>query len=719
MEVCPISLDDAISLESRDSPTALRVNIFTSDAIQCCRLSCRALLTSNETSMLDFKTRKAAKVAKSFASESSSPFTLQDLKESAEQGCTACCLFECLFRELLASLGCINSKTAVLTWLSFLKFKILLQFGAVQRRVQLFCVIGSATKLEFLRPTKMLTGDTSSDVSMQRAHLMIETCEREHASCRLGREELLPKRLVDLSPIERGENHVRLVEFAENAGVRGTYACLSHCWGQDPMPITTTQTNILENKRSMSLSRLPPTFRDAIIIARKLKLRYIWIDSLCILQDSRSDWESESAKMASVYKNAFITIAATASPDFQGGCFSKSDADLCFHVKQSGVLDTVIAARTEVTGELPELYPLLTRGWVYQERMLSRRYLHCYRNELMLECREQRICECGNHPGRDLYGEQLAAKSKYHNPGQNRLAGSWQKVVMNYSMLRLTKSSDKLPAIFACAQDMGDPNRGRYLAGVWERTLGEDLLWTPRKYSTVSRPTWRAPSWTWASIDTPDGVKFLAGGIGYAAPGATTSLKAFQTQIKESRCDPKDPNSPFDLEPAAAYLQIKCKLINAHIRRMCYTCRKAMTVDHWYKIETDQRFDAAKYQDQNRPPCTFGVDKLQKYDSRFELLQDFKYTETTFEFSTSDEGHPDGCMIAPVSLLKVIEIGGNRSKGTATCFFLLLKAIDGKPGTYVRVGIVSVGFSNEMKLHGWLDDVIAPRSDMASVITIV
>ncbi|KAK5624398.1 hypothetical protein RRF57_000114 [Xylaria bambusicola] len=582
MKVCPISLADAISLESKDSSTALRVNIFTSEAIQCCRLSCRAMPTSNEVSMLGLKARKAAKATKSIAPDSSSSFTLQDLKESAEQGCTRCCLFECLFRELLASLGCINTKTAVLTWLSFSKFKILLRFGAVQRRVQLFCIIGSTTKLAFMRPTEILTGDISSDISIQRASRMIEKCQQEHISCRPGREELLPKRLVDLSPSEHRKDHVRLVEFAENAEMRGTYACLSHCWGRDPMPITTTQATILENKRSMNLSHLPPTFRDAVLIARKLKLRYIWIDSLCIIQDSRSDWECESAKMASIYKNAFITIAATASPDFHGGCFSKSDPDLCFQVKRSGALDTVIAAMTDLTGELPELYPLLTRGWVYQERMLSQRYLHCYKNELMLECREQRVCECGNHPSRDRHGEQLAAKSKYHNPGRNRLASSWQKVVTNYSMLLLTKPSDKLPAIFGCAQDMGDPNRGRYLAGVWERTLGEDLLWTPRNYSTVSHPIeWRAPSWTWASIDTPDGVKFLAGGVGDAASGATAFLKAFQTQIREARCDPKNANSSFDLEPAAAYLQIECKLTKAHVRRMCYSCRRAMTVDHW------------------------------------------------------------------------------------------------------------------------------------------
>jgi len=142
MEVCQISLDDAITLESKDLSTALRVNIFTSNAIQCCRLSCRALLTSNEASMLGFKARKAAKVKKLFASDSSSAFTLQELRESAEQGCTACCLFECFFRELLAGFGCIDTETAVLSWLSFLTFKISLQFQAVQHRVQLLSVIG-------------------------------------------------------------------------------------------------------------------------------------------------------------------------------------------------------------------------------------------------------------------------------------------------------------------------------------------------------------------------------------------------------------------------------------------------------------------------------------------------------------------------------------------------------------------------------------------------
>ncbi|KAJ3554083.1 hypothetical protein NPX13_g10713 [Xylaria arbuscula] len=719
MEVCQISLDDAISLESRDSSTAQRVNIFAPDAIQGCRLSCHALLKSNEASMLGFKGRKAAKVAKSMPPDLSSSFTLRDLEKSAEQGCTACRLFKCLFRELLTNLGCTDTKTAFLTWLSYSKLKILLQFGAVQRPMQLFCVLGSTMKLAFLRPTKVLMGDTSSDMSMQRAHRMIDKCEKEHTSCLPGRGELLPKRLVDLNPTGLGDNYVRLVEFDEKVDMRGTYACLSHCWGQDPMPITTTQKTLLDNKRSMSLSSLPPTFRDAILIARKLELKYIWIDSLCIIQDSKSDWETESAKMASIYKNAFITIAATASPDFQGGCFSKGDADLCFQVRQTGILDTVIAARTELTGELPEVYPLLTRGWVYQERMLSRRYLHCFQNELMLECREQRTCECGNHPGRDSYGEQLAAKSKYHDSGRNRLASSWHKVVTNYSMLRLTEPNDKLPAIFGCAQDMGNPNRGKYLAGVWEKTLGEDLLWTPRNYSTVSRPReWRAPSWTWTSIDAADGVKFLAGSVGYAASGATTSLKAFEEQIEEAQCDSKDPNNPFELDPAAAYLKIKCRLINAHIRRICYSCRRAMTIDHWYRVETEQRFDEDKYQDQNRPPCTFAVEKLQKRDSRFELLQDFKYTESTFQFSASNEGHSDGCMIAPVSLLKVLEMGGV-NKGTAASFFLILKAVDGKPGTYVRVGILSVGFSSETKLRNWLDEVIAPRSGTANVITFV
>lgn len=100
-------------------------------------------------------------------------------------------------------------------------------------------------------------------------------------------------------------------------------------------------------------------------------------------------------------------------------------------------------------------------------------------------------------------------------------------------------------------------------------------------------------------------------------------------------------------------------------------------------------------------------------------MQDYKYTETTFKFSASNEGHPDGCMIAPVWLLKVLEIGGGRSKGTATSFFLLLMAADRKIGTYVRVGIVSVGFSSETELYNWLDSVVVPRSSIESMITII
>lgn len=75
---------------------------------------------------------------------------------------------------------------------------------------------------------------------------------------------------------------------------------------------------------------MPKNFRDAITISREPGLRYMWIDSLCIIQDSDTDWQIESSKMADIYRHGYITIAAVASPDSKGGCFpSNPIGDIC------------------------------------------------------------------------------------------------------------------------------------------------------------------------------------------------------------------------------------------------------------------------------------------------------------------------------------------------------------------------------------------------------
>jgi hypothetical protein len=122
-------------------------------------------------------------------------------------------------------------------------------------------------------------------------------------------------------------NHVQLIVTAENPPT-SPYASLSHCWGKIKI-ITLTEGNLREFlEAEIALSRLSQTFCDAISVAKSLNVRYLWIDSLCIIQDSVADWNVESRTMLQVYQNAYCNIAATHAKNGSGGLFSNRNPDL-------------------------------------------------------------------------------------------------------------------------------------------------------------------------------------------------------------------------------------------------------------------------------------------------------------------------------------------------------------------------------------------------------
>lgn len=202
--------------------------------------------------------------------------------------------------------------------------------------------IGAKSVIHGLKSAKVLTGDTSTSTSLNLAQSWIKDCEMTHGQCGSGRDVSLPKRCLDLKPTSIPDGSA--IQLVETHGSTGTYACLSHCWGKDKL-ITTTSQTIASHLSGIPLAVLPKTFGDAVTLTRNLGLRYLWIDSLCIIQDSREDWQIESSKMADIYHNSFLTIAAISSPDSRGGCFCPEKlSDACFRIQADG-LDTLIAAR--------------------------------------------------------------------------------------------------------------------------------------------------------------------------------------------------------------------------------------------------------------------------------------------------------------------------------------------------------------------------------------
>ncbi|KAH6673773.1 heterokaryon incompatibility protein-domain-containing protein, partial [Halenospora varia] len=294
------------------------------------------------------------------------------------------------------------------------------------------------------------------------------------------------------------------------------YMCLSHCWGDSQYPSKTTNLTLNQNKANITWDSLPRTFQDAIIVTRWLKIRYLWIDSLCIIQDSKEDWEEEAPKMVDIYQRSFLTIAATSSPSDDGGCFSKISLeshspdgkpyDFYYrtplrHLTLGSDLDTK-SGKSEA--------PLLGRSWCYQEILLSPRVLHFFKDEITWECMEDAACECAGqtsplHPSREETPPKIHQSQSLERSAA-ALQERWRKIVVEYSGLGLSFGKDKFPALSGLAkQQLYRPNES-FVAGLWTGSLLEDLLWRVEKAESEDqrqqkpswRPTlWRAPTWSW------------------------------------------------------------------------------------------------------------------------------------------------------------------------------------------------------------------------------
>jgi Heterokaryon incompatibility protein (HET) len=101
------------------------------------------------------------------------------------------------------------------------------------------------------------------------------------------------------------------------------YMTLSYCWGGVPS-LMLLRSNIHQLRKGNLLDELPPTFRDAMTVVRRFSIRYLWIDRLCIFQDSEEDWEREASAMRNVYTNSCCNISTAASSGPFDGLFERS-----------------------------------------------------------------------------------------------------------------------------------------------------------------------------------------------------------------------------------------------------------------------------------------------------------------------------------------------------------------------------------------------------------
>ncbi|KAH6711924.1 heterokaryon incompatibility protein-domain-containing protein [Leptodontidium sp. MPI-SDFR-AT-0119] len=230
---------------------------------------------------------------------------------------------------------------------------------------------------EFLRFSSPDEADTStgSNNSMGLVKTWVKNCTEHHSGkrCRAADPTYLPTRVLDLEIFcDDTEPCVKLC--VPQQPEKALYMALSHCWG-NVQSITTTTGNLSNHQTSIQKKLLSKTFREAIDITLQLGIRYLWIDSLCIIQDSLEDWTSESARMSEVYSNAFATVFEVKASDGSQGCFANRNA-MMNHPCKLGLRFSngrPVYAAPATGSSAGASGPLYGRAWVYQEELLSRR----------------------------------------------------------------------------------------------------------------------------------------------------------------------------------------------------------------------------------------------------------------------------------------------------------------------------------------------------------
>lgn len=363
---------------------------------------------------------------------------------------------------------------------------------------------------------------------MSRVKDWVENCDQNHDECTSSSDTCLPKRILDIEdkPIVREMN-----------GATGRYVALSYCWGRSGKNVLLTREKGPSNAQStfdeftsvgIEMDKLAKTVQDAIIVCRNLRIRYLWVDALCIIQNERDleDFKAEAPKMCEYYQNAYLTLIAGSAQDCADGFLNdrrEPKASLC-EVVYSRTNVGLLSLDRDMTGvvklSLPaskEVGHTLTRAWTFQENLLSRRTLNYCCEQVKFSCQtmysihedgdfQRTVSHLTNPPSinntpisfRDVssHGDNLEAR-KY-------AFELWQSSLPGYTRRDILKPLDKLAAIAGYANLLQKVVRCQYMYGLWKDDLHMGLLWrTSRAWlrPTITRAVDRAPSWSWASIN--------------------------------------------------------------------------------------------------------------------------------------------------------------------------------------------------------------------------
>jgi hypothetical protein len=345
---------------------------------------------------------------------------------------------------------------------------------------------------------------------MELLRSWLSECEEKHGLC-TGiisgglltdpDDQVLPTRILDVL----GKNESGIPHLLETSGkIRGRFVALSHCWGDpDHRPLTTTRATLSARLDAIPLAQLPRTFQDAITITRAIGVRYLWIDSLCIVQDDKDDWWREAKTMGLVYEQATLTIAASGALDSRAGCFQdkwferfkRPDVRIPFYkpgrfanlLWRRGVITLNLEWRVNQWSEVELLNcPLSFRGWITQEWILSRKLVHFLPGGMIWSCSTRSVDEA----------DELMDTGAYHSTWNGKI--DWYNVATSHSGRLFTRWSDKLVSLEGLATELEKKKNDRCHFGLWAGELQRQLLWIPVGILPDTDNS-HVPSWSWAS----------------------------------------------------------------------------------------------------------------------------------------------------------------------------------------------------------------------------
>ncbi|KUJ09653.1 HET-domain-containing protein [Mollisia scopiformis] len=363
--------------------------------------------------------------------------------------------------------------------------------------------------------------DLGSETNFDIAKSWLNNCVTTHEKCTARQAVDLPTRVIDVGPLA-GSQEPKLYCSKD---IRGSYIALSHCWGGPVSPLL-KMANIEAFQSSIPFLDLPANFRDAITVTRQLGIRYLWIDSLCIIQDSKRDWDIESKKMGSIYRDALLTISAATSSRSTDG-FLKSppssaepEKNIPLHLTADSGSEAIvyISKPPQTPEDLRDLFyqaPLNKRGWCLQERILSAQILHYGSKQIYWQCAQGFLSADGVPHGVAMPEEEMYPEiaSIIHpsilkgpipkKPNLDLVLEEYYLLVQVYSSRKLSFDTDKFPAFSGLAQHVHSYLGGDYIAGIWSTDFRHGLLWFNELTTCKHVRPYRAPTWSWAVTNEP------------------------------------------------------------------------------------------------------------------------------------------------------------------------------------------------------------------------